>query len=213
MELGKHIVTELQLRERGDWLRHWLAHHIAELIRDAQDAPDQHTRRRAAELATEAILKVWGHRADLPGNVNPLAHYREALKTLLELKPPNNGSLKFLSHFSGDPVVTLVRRLPRLVEALVILPSARSNPSHPTTSSAVKNFLTDEENSLLNRLQVRIRVIGREDDEHPSAKTDLQRFEGAANKLIDDTIDDLRKIRRPGRRPASKQGLPRSSEK
>src|SRR5438552_13165247 len=83
LELGTHIVKELELKDRGDTLNRWLAHHVAELIYDAEHATaDPKARREAQKRATETILKIWDHRANLPGHANPLARYREILEVL-----------------------------------------------------------------------------------------------------------------------------------
>jgi hypothetical protein len=213
LELGKYIVRELQLNDRGDWLRHWLAHHVAELIRDAENAKDDEARREAAKLATETILKIWDHRFNLPGDVNPLARYREALQALLELRP-NPDRWPTLDDLAARGVVgNIYRRFPKLMRALVILPSVRAQNRDRVTSKAVRKFLQKDENRLLNMFEVRLRILGEKDDGETASKpkNDYLEFEEAANKLIDDTIADLHSIRVGGKagRQAKRSRVPR----
>ena len=212
MELGKHIVRELQLNDRGDWLRHWLAHHVAELIRDAENAKDVEARKEAAKLATEAILRIWDHRVNLPGNVNPLARYREALQALLELRP-NPDRWPTLNDLAARGTVgNVYRRFPKLMQALVLLPSVRTKNRDRVTSKAVRKFLEDDEKRLLTMFEVRVRILGEMDDGEtaPKPKDDYLAFEEASNKLIDDTIADLRSVRVEGkaRRQAKRSRVP-----
>lgn len=219
LELGRHIVSQLQLHDRGDWLRHWLAHHIAELIRDAETAASPRDRRSATKSAAETILKLWAQRTDLPGEVNPLAQYREALRALLAIKPDHRRWLGSPGRNLPDAAASVYRRFPQLMEVLVLLPSVRANKSDARISAAVKKFLTNDENRLLNELVVRISLTGiNEDDGGSESKSDFERFEEKAEKLIDETIKDLQNIRQSGRQkksgrllnPAVLRGLPKA---
>lgn len=197
LELGKHIVAELELNERGDWLRRWLAHHVAELIREAESAKDANARKDAAKLATETILKIWDHRANLPGDVNPLALYREALEALLELRP-NTIRWRNLDDLTARDVVgRIYRRFPRLMQALVLLPSVRARNRDRTTSNAVRNFLSKDENRLLTTFRIQLKILGESDEGKTASKPkdDHLEFEKAAHRLIDETIVDLRSCR------------------
>ena len=200
MELGKHITAELKLNDRGDWLRHWLAHHVAELVRDAQTAKDVTARREAAKRATETILKIWDHRETLPGDVNPLARYREALQALNELRSPPRQQFLIDDLSRLSVVGTLYSRLPKLIEALVLLPVVRAGSPDRATSQAVRKFLGKDERSLLSMFQLRVKLVGQKGDvpNAPAAappKDDYKRFEEAAHRLIDNTVADLKSIR------------------
>jgi hypothetical protein len=201
LELGKHLVAELQLNDRGDWLRHWLAHHVAELIHDVEEAKDIKARNEAAKIATETILKIWDHRANLPGDANPLARYREALQVLLELRP-NPDRWPTLDDLSARGVVrNLYRRFPKLMRALVLLPSVRAENRDRATSKAVRKFLEKDENRLLTTFEGRLRILDESGDGEATSEPtdDYREFEEAAHRLIDETIVDLRSFRVEGK--------------
>ena len=197
LELGKHIVAELQLRDREDWLRHWLAHHVAELIRNAEEAKDAETRKESGKLATETILKIWDHRTTLPGDVNPLARYREALQALLELRPNPNRWPRLHDFAIGSVVGNIYRRFPKLMRALILLPSVRTGNRSRATSKAVRTFLTKDENRLLAMLEAPLRLLETQSKEVENAKPkdDYLEFEEVTNGLIKATIADLHSLR------------------
>lgn len=195
MELGSHIVQELNLSDRGDTLSRWLAHHVAQLIRDAQEGPDVETRKEAKRLATETILTIWDHRASLPGNVNPLAQYRGILEVLSDLRPdPKRWPIPPAAGHKSGQFGNLYRRIPRLLSALLLLDLAASEKSPRTTAKTVRKFLKAEENSLLSMFEVRFGLF--ENSSSPTAtkepKGDHEQLRELANKLILETIADLK---------------------
>src|SRR6266478_1159297 len=88
--LGRHLVRELGLKDRGDTLGLWMAHHIADLINAAEKERSPVKRRRAEKEATETILKIWEHRESLPSHAYPLARYEDLFKVLDRLQPSDN---------------------------------------------------------------------------------------------------------------------------
>lgn len=198
MELGKHIANQLNLNDRGDWLRHWLAHHVAELVRTAETTKDIAARREATAQATEAILKIWEHRDTLPGDVTPMSQYREAIAALNELRSNSRWQL-----FLGPPskqsgaASRVYFRFPRLMEALVLLPSLRRRKQDQPTSKAIRKFLEKDEQTLLAMFEVRVKILGEKEDKRAGTtpKDDYHKCEEAAKELIDRTIADLKAIR------------------
>lgn len=105
MALGQEIVRELQLDARGAVLDRWLAHHLAELISEADRAagPEKAT---AERQAVKVILRLWRNRRALPARVDPLGGYRDAIAVLGRLLPDSdpwaryrrNGSYEDLLH-------------------------------------------------------------------------------------------------------------------
>ena len=87
LALGRHLVRELGFDDQRDTLGRWMAHHLAELINKAENGATGTERVRARKNATETILKIWEHRASLPGNAYPLAPYKDILKVLDRLRP------------------------------------------------------------------------------------------------------------------------------
>ena len=60
LELGQHLVRELRFEDGVDTLGRWMAHHLAELLDQAENAKTKVERSKARKQATETILKVWG---------------------------------------------------------------------------------------------------------------------------------------------------------
>lgn len=84
--LGQAIVRELELDRRGAVLERWLAHHLAELISEAERAVGP-AKAAAEQKAVDLILKLWTHRRALPEPVDPLGGYRNAIAVLSRLVP------------------------------------------------------------------------------------------------------------------------------
>lgn len=76
------MVRELDLEDGVDTLAKWMAHHVAELIRDSETLPTAEKRAEAGKRAVETILKIWEHRESLPSYAYPLARYNEVLRVL-----------------------------------------------------------------------------------------------------------------------------------
>lgn len=89
MELGRQIVHELKLDERGAVLERWLAHHLAELLAKSDEASGAE-RDSAEKDAVDLILKLWSHRRALPEGADPLSGYHQAISVLSRLTPESN---------------------------------------------------------------------------------------------------------------------------
>lgn len=90
MELGRHLVHELGFEDGVDTLGRWMAHHLAELIDEAENGPTAENRSEAHKDAVDTIVRIWEHRASLPGKAYPLAPYGDVLKVLNSLRPDSN---------------------------------------------------------------------------------------------------------------------------
>jgi hypothetical protein len=84
LALGQQLIKELELEPRGDTLGRWMAHHVAELIRQAEEASDASVRQQAEERAVETILRIWGRRSTVD-RINPLKDLRPVLVALRTL--------------------------------------------------------------------------------------------------------------------------------
>lgn len=124
MGLGRHLVRELNLGDGVDTLGRWMAHHIAELLVAVEDEKTAAGRARARQSAEEAILRIWEHRAVLPGNAFPLRQYRDVIGVLERLRP---GSRPFGYAGFGDSTeseghaVALFDTMARLVIVLLLM--------------------------------------------------------------------------------------------
>jgi hypothetical protein len=90
LELGQYLVRELGFEDGDDTLGRWMSHHVAQLMDAVEHAATDDERIRAQQAATETILKIWEHRAILPGKAYPLHTLKEVLPILKHLQPTNN---------------------------------------------------------------------------------------------------------------------------
>jgi hypothetical protein len=151
LALGQHLVIELNLDERGDTLSRWMAHHVAELINQAQTLTQSHERNQAQKQAIETILKIWERRENLPHRAYPLAPFKDLLK-ILTLLQPNNNPYRFSQLSRIDELAAvLFDRLTRLTILLLLTHVPHSEEATKSSRAAVK-AMTDEEQEVLNRL-------------------------------------------------------------
>jgi hypothetical protein len=155
LELGRHLVGELSYEEERDTLGRWMAHHLAELIDKAENGATGTERLKARKNATKTILKIWEHRASLPGNAYPLAPYKDILKVLDRLRPDDNPFRYF-----GPPAETkreqlaadLFDGLARLIIALLLM-QLPPGEEFPKVDTAAVDALSKTERHVLTALQ------------------------------------------------------------
>lgn len=82
LELGKRLVSQLNVSD--DLLASWMAHYIAQRIKEAEDAPDE-AKAAATDSCAKAILEIWEHRSSLPDQIRPLRDLEPVLRTLASL--------------------------------------------------------------------------------------------------------------------------------
>ena len=132
-----------------------MAHHLGELIDAAENGATAAKRSRARKNATETILKIWEHRASLPGNAYPLAPYNELLKVIDRLRPTDNP----FRHF-GPPAETkrdqhaadLFDGLSRLIIALLLMKLPPGEEFSEVATVAIE-ALSEVEQHVLTALQ------------------------------------------------------------
>lgn len=96
MELGRALVEELGLDPGVDTLSRWMAHHIAELIEEAETANVEEQLAKSAKCA-DAILKLWERRHQLPNGKRPFQDLEPILRALESLDPADDTPRYFRS--------------------------------------------------------------------------------------------------------------------
>ncbi|MGW2331571.1 hypothetical protein ACWC5C_38275 [Streptomyces sp. NPDC001700] len=84
LELGKEIAESLS---QSDVLGRWMAHHIGDLITQAENATGAEADGVRRE-ATTAILALWNHRMALPFPAPPLGAFEPVFRALERLSEP-----------------------------------------------------------------------------------------------------------------------------
>lgn len=151
LELGQHLVRELNLDDSFDTLGRWMAHYIAELISAAEKATSKKDRLAAQKRAMEAILRIWEHRESLPGYAYPLARYDEILSVLDHLRPDNNPFRfnRMRESKVEQSAAILFDHLTRLVISLLFM-KIDSLKKPLTADAAAVNMMDEDENRVLD---------------------------------------------------------------
>jgi hypothetical protein len=102
MALGKKLVTEQGFDGSVDTLGRWMAHHIAELIEEAESASADERPLRMVKVR-DAILALWTHRHAFPSGRNPF-HGMEPIFNALESLDPDASHHRYFrpSHAPGE---------------------------------------------------------------------------------------------------------------
>lgn len=90
------LTKELDLGQSVDTLGRWMAHYIAELIHDAENA-DTEERPAKMRVCCEAILDLWKHRHELPNGKRPFEELEPILRALENLDPDDDTPRYFRS--------------------------------------------------------------------------------------------------------------------
>lgn len=96
MDLGRALVKELGLDPGTDTLGRWMAHHIAELIKETESAKDEEKPAKLAQCA-DAILKLWEHRHVLPDGKRPFEDLEPIQRAIESLDPSDKTPRYFRS--------------------------------------------------------------------------------------------------------------------
>lgn len=155
LELGRHLVRELNLEDEFETLGRWMAHHVAELISETTNGTSKAGRLRARKLAVETILKIWDHRESLPGYAYPLARYDDLMKILDRIRPEDN-PFRFsqISESKTDQYAgILFDRLTRLVIALLLIKLGGFEKIAKINRAVLKALDDDEKQVLTAFLQ------------------------------------------------------------
>ncbi|MEI7234612.1 AVAST type 3 anti-phage protein Avs3b [Pectobacterium carotovorum] len=83
------MVEELELNNSVDTLGRWMAHHIAELIYDAENTTDETVRIAKQLEIRDSVWAFWANRYELPFGNKPFKELEPILRALESLDPEN----------------------------------------------------------------------------------------------------------------------------
>lgn len=206
LELGKYLVRELGYEDGVDTLGRWMSHHLAELINNAERATTAYDRERTQKSAIETILRIWNHRASLPGKVYPLESYKDTLKMLDLLKPDSNPFSPFWYH-DGTKVDQLAANLfdglTRIIIAILLV-KIKPQKRFVEVDPVVFDALNEVEKHVLTSLQEWGSLLEVEGEKRTTTRTKKNKEQvGCDNislynimlKLIEETITSLEELR------------------
>lgn len=98
IKLGKKLVEELALNDSVDTLGRWMAHHIAELIYDAENITDETARIAKQMEIRDSVWAFWDNRYELPFGNKPFKELEPILRALESLDPENQQPRYFFPH-------------------------------------------------------------------------------------------------------------------
>lgn len=135
MALGRQIVSELGLEPGVDTLSKWMAHHIAELITDAESQTDPEAKRKKETQAAESISKLWQHRSKYDNRINPLHDLKPILQVLQTLDPNRNVWITNFGGPDGKAFAQVYDAVRRLVILMIIKKSGDTAKAGTSTSA------------------------------------------------------------------------------
>ena len=86
LALGKKLVDEMGLDQSVDTLGRWMAHYLAAKMEDAEAATGEAREQKMSECS-DAILKLWAHRSELPKGKRPFEDFEPVFRALRSLDP------------------------------------------------------------------------------------------------------------------------------
>ena len=142
LALGQVIVRQLELEDRGTVLERWLAHHLAEVIAEADQAVGPAKAASEAQ-AVDLVLKLWAHRRALPEPADPLGGYRQAVEVLGRLVPEAN---PWAYYHQPDTYDGLLREMFELLSRMVLagLLLTQVSRARPVTAEEFKGLAEEE---------------------------------------------------------------------
>lgn len=99
IDLGKRLVTQLKLGD--DELGQWMAHALAERIKDAENAPPE-KRVAAQSSCAELVFQLWERRYSVPTQLRPLKSLEPLLWTLNSLDTTSGPRFRYMQERPAD---------------------------------------------------------------------------------------------------------------
>lgn len=206
MELGKYLVRELGYEDSVDTLGRWMSHHLAELINKVENAATADEREQTQISVIETILKIWDHRASMPGEVYPIKSYKDVLKMLDLLKPDNN-PFDYFWRYDNKKIDQLAAgifdNLIRIIIAILLM-KIEPQKRFQEIDSSVFNTLNDEEKHILTSLQEWGSLFEVKEKKRTATKAEKKKGQAGGDslnlntimlKLIENTIKNLEELR------------------
>lgn len=200
LALGRHLVQELGLTDGTDTLGRWMAHHIAELINLVENASTEPARRQAQQQVSDTILRLWRHRAALPGqNTYPLKSLMPMLQVIERLHPSAYPSviMPYSYERQVDELAAVVfDRLTRLVITLLLM-KAPANVWSDEINPAAFDALAPEEQQVIIAVREWMALLPplpnrSQQTDHNEQGINLPH---TATALIDDAMKSLSELR------------------
>ena len=205
LDLGRYLVRELEIEDSVDTLGRWMAHHLAELIDQAENAKTVAGRAKARKQAVATILKVWEHRKSLPGKAYPLMPYEDVLAVLARLRPDNNpfryrgyDAKTRIEQYAAD----LFDSLTRLIIALIFRKLPPQVWSEKVDVAAIKALSKPEQYMLVSLYQWgELFTITGQNNQRPERRKkkstpEKVNLDEVAIQLIDDVTTTLAELRK-----------------
>mgnify|MGYP001179028160 CR=1 FL=1 len=97
INLGKSLISELDMERECNTPARWLVHYIAENIHKSENS--QGAEKDVAEKnCIDAIFKLWHHRSELPRGIKPFTDFDSAFRGLSRLD--NSAQKPYFNEFS-----------------------------------------------------------------------------------------------------------------
>lgn len=228
LALGKSLVDQLDLAKSADTLGRWMAHHLAELIGEAEQAS---ARDRSAKMreCRDAVLSLWEHRRALPNGQRPFEDLEPILRAVASLDPNQEASRHFpvalraeATGASSDPVQRWLRTASDvdytaklLIRQCLVQAAARAIDKSAAwvARAEAATFDAREEDIVLKMLTEEREISGAElaneaVDQQRERIDRLETFAAIAAELVTEMKRDLKKLekRRQAEHDQSEKG-------
>lgn len=203
MELGRHLVEELGHEDRGTTLGRWMAHHLAGLMREAEDASTAARRMAARKAAEKLIRELWAQRTSLPGSADPMARYERAIALLEQLSPIDLPWHRHSGNRLHSAAAELNAAAGKLIYSLILSEVSTELPRAKFEEMALE-FLEHTEQRLYHQLgSVLIKLVDPTEAQVVSPELSIEQRVAASQKsLVDKATQALTTIRDLLNKPA-----------
>lgn len=187
-KLGNLLVAHL---DDTDTLGRWMGHYIASLMNEAEAATGERALELRSQCSTE-ILKLWKHRAGLPGDNRPMLSFEPILRALEKLDPERPAWKRLRSFRNRDEFDGLTSQLlnaaiaidessVRATRALLSESAIVASDHERAWVSAAPNIEGDDSlGSIFDGLDLAMDEVGAQNDERAvSLKTSIRSLDEA----------------------------------